>query len=138
MDTLIFLGTLVAVLLGGFLVIKLLLRKKSSGRNARYQSVPVDGRLKQRHTGRPYLRHQTSMRKDVSDEIWKASRQKADETSWQNASFTANKISTDAEKEQDNRKQREGFAMPSVDYAPSEPTVRPASSGAAKRGLQSR
>ncbi len=138
MDALIFLGTLSAVLLGGFLIIKLILRKRSSGRHARHVSVPTDYRLKQKHTGRPYLRHQTFTRKDYSDEIWKASRHKANEGSWQNASFTASKITSDSEKEQDSHKQREGLAMPTVDYAPGESSQRPVVSGAAKRGIQGR
>lgn len=118
MDILIFLGTLVGVLLGGFLLIKLVLHKRSSGRNAKHVSVPIDSRLKQRHTGRPYLRHQTFMRKEYSDEIWKTSRHKVNEPSWQNGSFTAHKIMSDAEKEPDSRKQREGLTLPVVEDGP--------------------
>ncbi len=136
MDMLMFLGTLLAVLLGGFLVIKLILHKKSSGRRAKYYSVPVDGRLKQRHTGRAHLRHQTSLSKEHSEDLWKADHHRHKESSWQSSSFTANKIQTDAEKQQQSRKQHEGLAMPVVEYGPTEPSSRPAGAGAAKRGSQ--
>ena len=137
MDILIFLGTLLAVLVGGFLLIKLVLHARSSGRCARkHVTVPADSRLKQRHTGRPYLQHQTLSRSGKSDEIWKESRHKVNEPQWQNGSFTAHRMMSDADKDLESRKKREEPAMSSVEYGPTEPTGRPASAGAAKRGAK--
>jgi len=136
MDILIFLATLLAVLVGGLLLVKLVLRARSSGRRGKkYVSVPTDSRLKQPHTGRPYLQHQTFSRRDKSDEVWKEGRRKDKETSFGGGSFTANEIRSDSEKRREPGKQHEGLAMPVIDYGPAEqPASRPARDRTTDRG----
>ncbi|MDZ4728829.1 MAG: hypothetical protein SH820_02680 [Xanthomonadales bacterium] len=138
MDEFIFLGTLGTLLVGVILLVK----RISSRRTGRQPHHPVyhessARKPKHRPAGHTLVHSHSTKRINAKEDIWRASRIKANEAHWQPGVIVANKILTDSELALEEKDPEQGHGMPSIKYSPTESPKRSRTAGSKRSNRRS-
>jgi hypothetical protein len=134
MDEFIFLGVLVALVVG----VALLVKSISSMRTGRRRNHPIyrdSSARKPRHrpAGHTLVHSHSTKALNTKNDIWRDSRAKAYESNWQPGVIVANKLLTDSELALEEKEPEQGHGMPSIKYTPVESSQKSSKSAGGKR-----
>lgn len=135
MDELIFLAALIAIV-GAILFVGRSLLNKQTGRRRDHSAYHETHHRQPSHrpASHKLVHSHSTERVHASDEIWRNTRVKANETRWESGVVVANKILTDSELALEERDPEEGHGMPSIVYKPVKMSEGEGKSAAKKGG----
>jgi hypothetical protein len=121
MDVLVFLGSLVLLAVIAIWLAKAISRS-GSGRKRSHPTYheSVNKSSKRRRPAHSLVHSHSADRLHAKEDIWRASRIRANEARWQPGVIVANKILSDSELKLEERESLPGNAGRGIDYSPSE------------------
>jgi hypothetical protein len=120
MNEVMFVGSIVLLALV-VLWLASLFRRRNSGRDPKHRVYHDNRARSPRHRPAAHSMmhsHSTQSLLNSHDEIWRASRAKADESHWVPGVIVANKILTDSERTEKGAEQEHGYRVQTVEYKP--------------------
>jgi hypothetical protein len=137
MNEFIFLIVLAALVGTAFLIFKRI-NRQSTGRQKNhpvYHEESTARKAKYQPAGPTLVRSHAAQALNAKEDMWRASRIKANETNWQPGVIAANKILTDSEWALEEQEPELGHGIPTIKYTSTEPERRPRAAGS-KGGLR--
>jgi len=134
MDELKFLGILAGLLVAAIALGKWISRKRT-GRKPNHPIYNPERRKHtgHRHAGHPLIHNHSAERRHISDDVWRGSRVKSNESHWESGVIVANKILTDSELALEEREPTQGHGAAGIGYSPKRSSEPPSRSAGGRR-----
>jgi hypothetical protein len=140
MNELVFLGTLIVLVIAGFLLARYITHKQT-GRQRNHPVYHESSSKKHSHRSASHTlvhSHTSANRMHAADDIWRTQRLKANEAHWESGVVVANKILTDSELALEERQPEQEHGMSSIHYKPTGTSPRGQASKSAGKGRSRR